>query len=545
MRPHLAHLTIHPVGDRAILVDLPGIAEVLRLHAFLKRQSDAGQIDVVPAAQTVLVIADSTAAARRLAAMIQHATLDGMLERDGSQIAARPTRDLINIDVVYDGEDLATAAAWAHMTPEALINMHSGRLWISAFGGFAPGFSYLISEVSEAKYPAIPRRSSPRISVPAGSVAMAGHYSAVYPGPSPGGWQLIGRTAAPLWDPHRASPALISPGNRVQFRPVRELIRLPALTTPGSAAATDTERTTAPTAPSVVVHSPGLQTTIQDLGRPGFAEIGVTGSGALDRAALRRANRLVGNTAETAGLETVLGGLEIEALHDQVLAVTGAPALLTITGTDGQWQNQASETPFVLRAGERLELGQPASGFRCYVAFRGGLDVPRIVSSCSTDLLSGTGPAPVEAGTLLPIKEATLGHIVGNPETPPQPLPEITVFHFVPGPRSDWFTKAALRSFGDQIWTVAPASNRIGLRLEGEPLERRRDVELASEGTVTGAIQVPPSGLPVLFLADHPVTGGYPVIGVVLTADLDQAAQLAPGARIRFLPCPDAGAVPS
>ncbi|MFD1213897.1 urea amidolyase, partial [Arthrobacter sp. GCM10027362] len=147
-------------------------------------------------------------------------------------------------------------------------------------------------------------------------------------------------------------------------------------------------------------------------------------------------------------------------------------------------------------------------------------------------------------GTVLPVAAAPPGAVVGFPEPPAAEPAEVTELRFVPGPRAEWFTEAALAEFGRQLWTVTPQSNRIGLRLDGTPLTRARTGELNSEGTVTGAIQVPPSGLPILFLADHPVTGGYPVAGVVLSADLDKAAQLAPGAMIRFVPCPDAAPVP-
>lgn len=504
---------LRPVGDRALLVELAGIEEILLLQDFLMGTPDPGQLDVVAAAKTLLVTADSPPALRRIAASIRAATLTGSRVRDDTVVV---------IEAVYDGEDLSEAAALADMSAEALVAMHSGNLWTAAFGGFAPGFAYLISDVD---YPAIPRRSSPRTSVPAGSVAMAGQYSAVYPGASPGGWQLIGRTTAPLWDPRRETPALINPGNRVQFSPVRELITVPIPTS-----------TTAGSPPSVVVRSPGMQTTIQDLGRAGHADIGVTASGALDRAALRRANRLVGNPVGEAGLETVLGGLVLEAQVDLVLAVTGAPAPLRITVPEGESRAQCAEQPFALLAGERLELGQPASGFRSYVAFRGGVDVPAVLSSRATDLLSGLGPAPLTPGTGLNIGVPTAAHVVGNPEVPAAAPQDVTVFRYVPGPREDWFTPAAQESFSTQVWTVTAASNRIGLRLDGEPLERLRHDELASEGTVNGAIQVPPSGLPVFFLADHPVTGGYPVIGAVIAEDLDQAAQLAPGARVRFQP---------
>ncbi|NKX54300.1 5-oxoprolinase subunit B/C family protein [Arthrobacter mobilis] len=519
-----APVHIRPAGDRALLVDLPGLQEVLSLQATLTADPADGQVDVVAAARTVLVTASSPAAARQIAARIRAADL-----------AAAPgaAADLVVVDTLYDGEDLAAVADLTGLSIDGVIAAHSGQTWTAAFGGFAPGFAYLAGEDTRLE---VPRRPSPRTAIPAGSVALAGTYSAVYPGRSPGGWQLIGRTTARMWDPHREQPALVRPGARVRFRPVRELVEI---SRPAPAAAG-----TGKPGHGVVVLSPGLQTTVQDLGRPGFADLGVTVSGALDRGALRRANRLAGNPAGAAGLETVLGGLVLEAAGDQVVAVSGTRVPLTITGPDGGGRMVAAEAPFALLDGETLTLGTPASGLRSYVAIRGGLDVPAVLAARATDTLSGTGPAPVARGTMLPVAAAPPGSVVGFPEPPAAEPAEVTELRFVPGPRADWFTAQSLAGLGQQLWTVTPQSNRIGLRLDGTPLERARAGELDSEGTVSGAIQVPPSGLPILFLADHPVTGGYPVAGVVLAADLDKAAQLGPGARIRFVPAPEAAPVP-
>lgn len=516
------NVRISPVGDRAILVELPSLNQVLSLHALLKDSPGPGQVDVVAAALTVLVTADSTATATRIAAWVKSADLTAVPERNDT---------LTVIDTSYEGEDLNAVAELMGLSREAVVGYHSGRTWTAAFGGFAPGFTYLSRDDDDVS---IPRRATPRTVVPAGAVALGGKYSAVYPRPSPGGWQLIGRTTAQMWDPTRRDPALISSGNRVRFRPVREIVELSQ--PPVDAAGVSFEG-------GLQVVASGFQTTVQDLGRPGMADIGVTGSGALDRSALRRANRLVGNAAEAAGLESVHAGLELQAMSDQVIAVSGARPALVISAVDGAQRLVPSEAPFALLAGERVTLGTPTVGFRSYVAFRGGIEVPAVLGSRSTDVLSGLGPMPLATGDRLRVTAMRTGSAVANPETPPPAPVGACVLRYVPGPRADWFSSAALDSLAEKLWTVTPASNRLGLRLDGVPLERRISGELVSEGTVDGAIQVPPSGLPVLFLADHPVTGGYPVIGVVLSADLDKAAQLAPGSTIRFHPCPEAGPV--
>ena len=510
---------LRPVGDRAVLVELGSLAEVLSLQSQLHERPLDGQLDVLAAAETVLVTAVSGAAARGFAARLRLMDVGTITGTDATMVI---------IDTVYDGEDLARVAELIGLGRDGVIAAHSEQTWTAAFGGFAPGFAYLTGETEALT---VPRRSTPRSAVPAGSVALADTYSAVYPRASPGGWQLIGRTTAQLWDLRRDQPALVLPGNRVRFRSVRELVL---------AADHHLSASAAPTPPDgVIVRSPGLQTTVQDLGREGHAALGVPGSGALDRGALRRANRLAGNPPGTAGLENALGGLALESVTDQVLAVTGTWIPLTIDGPMGT-RSVPTETPFALLAGETLTLGAPTVGVRSYVAFRGGLDVSPVLGSRSTDTLSGIGPKQLAAGTRLRVLAAPPWSVVGAPGAPPDPPAAVTELRFVPGPRSDWFSPETIARLTSATWTVTAKSNRIGLRLDGDPLERARPGELPSEGTVTGAIQLPSSGLPVLFLADHPVTGGYPVVGVVLPADIDRAAQLPTGAEIRFIPAPGA-----
>jgi biotin-dependent carboxylase-like uncharacterized protein len=382
----------------------------------------------------------------------------------------------------------------------------------------------------------VPRRSSPRTAVPAGSVALAGNYSAVYPRQSPGGWQLIGRTAARMWDLGRDQPALAAPGDRVQFRPVRELVELESQV--DAPAATGSAESS-----GLRIVSPGLQSLIQDLGRAGHAGLGVGAAGALDRSSLRRANRLVGNPPSAAAVETVAGGLTVQAVGDQILAVTGAPGQLTLRRPDEESddpdtyleRNIATAAPFSMLDGEELTIGPPQNGFRSYLAVRGGLAAEEVLGSRSTDTLSGLGPAPLMVGDFVATGGATVSQSVDNPELQPDfPGPGVTVLDVVPGPREDWFDAAEVESFYSQEWEVTPRSNRVGMRLAGKALQRSREGELPSEGTVSGALQVPPEGMPVLFLADHPVSGGYPVIGVVVERQLDLAGQVPIGARIRF-----------
>jgi biotin-dependent carboxylase-like uncharacterized protein len=270
----------------------------------------------------------------------------------------------------------------------------------------------------------------------------------------------------------------------------------------------------------------GPLATVQDLGRPGYAALGVPRSGGFDRGALRLANRLVGNAEDAAAIEVTLGGLAITARDAVTVALTGA----VCPGLD--WG-----TPVTVAAGRTVRLGPPAVGLRSYLAVHGGVAAPAVLGSRSTDTLSGLGPAPLRAGDVLAVGP-TAGPVSGVAAAPVRPSGVLDV---ALGPRDDWFTAAALDRFANAVWTVRPDSDRVGLRLDGPALERSRTGELPSEPTLPGAVQVPGGGRPIVFGPDAPVTGGYPVLAVL--RDLDRAAQLRPGDAVRFRITPgwDAG----
>ena len=275
---------------------------------------------------------------------------------------------------------------------------------------------------------------------------------------------------------------------------------------------------------------PGPLATVQDRGRTGWASIGVPRSGAADRPAAALANRLVGNDPSAAVLEATAGGLRLRAERTVLVSVTGASVPLVIDG-----RAAPLNAPLTLRPGAELALGRPAVGLRSYLAVRGGIDVPEVLGSRSTDTLSGLGPAPLRAGDVLPVGGLAAAEPIVDVAAvrPPEQRPVLRV---LPGPRRDWLAPTAWTALTCAEWTVSADSDRVGLRLSGPRLERSRDDELPSEGLVPGALQVPPDGAPVLFLADHPVTGGYPVLAVVATPDLPAIAQLRPGDTLRFRP---------
>jgi biotin-dependent carboxylase-like uncharacterized protein len=282
------------------------------------------------------------------------------------------------------------------------------------------------------------------------------------------------------------------------------------------------------------VDATGPQCTVQDLGRPGFAQLGVGRSGAADRGALIRANRLVGNADGAAALEITLGGFRLTARADCRVAITGAALPVSVDGASREFG-----TVLDLVAGQQLRLGRPTRGLRSYLSVLGGIDGPEVLGSRSTDTLSGLGPSPIAAGDELPIGVPMGGRVAGD-IPPAAPEPDGTVeLPAILGPRTEVFTEEAIAEFADVVWTVGVNANRVGLHLDGPPLARRDTGELPTEPMVAGAIQVPGSGRPVVFLADHPLTGGYPVIAVLTSAAVDLAAQLRPGRRLRFRPVPD------
>jgi KipI family sensor histidine kinase inhibitor len=521
-------MRILTASDHALLIEADDLDEAMRLN--LAWEGVPGVLERIPGARTVLVRFDPLRVSASDLAIALAAT-----EIDTAHL---PGTGEVTVPVRYDGEDLAEAASLLEVSAEELVNRHLAADWRVAFSGFAPGFGYVVS--SDPLFD-VPRRSSPRTRVPAGSVALAGQFTGVYPRESPGGWQLIGRTDAVMWDIDRDPPALLSPGTTVRFEQVRDTARLDAGR--GDVARLDRNGADAVHAPApgfgtgaaVEVVRSSLQLLVQDAGRPGYAALGVSASGAADRRAMRDANRAVGNTSEAAVLESV-GGAVLRFRGSGVAAVTGALGSLTLQEADGGARPVTHGEPFATVDGDELTLGHPECGLRYVIAVRGGLDAVPALGSRAADTLAGLGPEALAPGAVLPVGHAGL-HAV-EPTVVPRELPapgglvdlEITL-----GPRDDWFTAAALTTLTGQEWTVTPRSDRVGIRLQGEmPLERALGGELPSEGAVTGAIQVPPDGQPVLFLPDHPLTGGYPIIGALTDRSLDLAGQLAPGVRLRF-----------
>ena len=502
-----------PAGDQALLVELADLDTVLSLFASLTADPPQGVLELVPAARTLAVTYDrhritATALAQQIA------------RRDLSVRPGTKGRE-IEIPVTYDGQDLAEVARLTGLTEMEVIARHTGTLWQAAFNGFAPGFCYLTGGDPAL---AVPRRESPRSAIPAGSVALAGPFSGVYPQQSPGGWQIIGTTHMPMWDLGRSPPALIAPGDRVRF-----------VDRPGHRGATPAKAASltpaAPPARLDVIAAP-LPVLFQDGGRPGQLSQGIAASGAADKGAFRALNRLLGNPASAAALELGAGPLTLCATASCTLALTGGDRRITLNGNT----EVAAGQPFAVDPGDEIAFGGPRSGCYSYLGVRGGFAITPVLGSSATDTLAHIGPEPVRAGGWIGLASRPAQPI--GPADPAADLPQtgsVVVIDVVPGPRTDRFSANTFARFLAGEWLVTPQSSRIGKRLEGpDRLLRDDQHELPSEVTMTGAIQIPHAGQPVLFLADHPLTGGYPVIATVAAHHLDLAAQIPPGAKIRF-----------
>ncbi len=524
------------LGECALLIGVEDAAAARRLTAALHEGGLGGAVprEVVGGLATVLVTLapdgeDPDALRERLAELV--AAVASARERGGPEgdEPGGDGRPVVSIPTLFDGPDLDEVAAWAGGTASSVIERLTARVLTVEAVGFSPGFAYLAGLPEEMA--AVPRRSSPRPVVPAGSVAVAGGYAAVYPSPSPGGWQLLGRTEEALFSPLDPPYARLAPGDRVQFTvsPETDLA-------PPAAVATAHPRTANP---AFVVEEAGVRTVLQDAGRVGMAAIGVPGAGPADPYNFEVANRLVGNDADAAALEITARGPTLRCLRPVFVAVVGPGLDVRVGG-----QPVPSGQVLPLTEGQRLSVGAVRGGLRAYLAVAGGFDGPLVLGSRSSDQLAGLGPGPLATGDGL--GTGTLRPPLGD-HVRPDALPEVAtgqpvVLRVVPGPHREWFAPDDFAGLAARRFRVGGQSNRVGVRLEqveGPPPLRPaggRSDELDSQGTVTGTVQVPPSGDPVILLPDHATLGGYPVRAVVATADHGLLGQCAPGASVLLVP---------
>ena len=499
---------IRDAGDSALLLEFEPVidaavnARAVAVAAQVRAARIPGVRDVVSTYQAVAVFFDPlTTDYAKVVEALSAAPMPGA-GVDGRRI---------DIPVAYGGEhgpDLEAVAAWAGLAPEEVVRRHTGAVYRVFMLGFLPGFAYLGAVDSSI---AAPRREEPRLSVPAGSVGIAGAQTGIYPQRSPGGWQLIGRTNAAIFDPTRTPASLFAPGDEVRFvdDPERALAT-PEPSTPRMSAMPAAARR------SLTVTSPGLLTTIQDLGRWGRQNVGVPVSGAMDTLSHRVANALVGNPADALTLEATIVGPALRLESEMLVAVAGADFQATVDDEELPL-NEARRC----RPGSVLRFGECRRGARVYVACDGGFTEPRHrgIRAGERLWLGGAAGAPrsVAVAQAAPSGGARL--------------------RVLPGPQEDFFDAAAIDTLQRTRFTITPRSDRMGYRLAGGRIARADAREMISSVALTGGVQVPPSGEPILLMADRQTTGGYPQIATVISADLPLAGQLAPGDWIEFAVC--------
>lgn len=526
---------IDAMGECGLLVTLgrgisAGVDSRVHLLAVVVREAQIrGVRDIVPTYASVLVTFEPE--------ICSEEALRGHLLRllDGLAAAPEATSHTVEIPVSYGGEsgpDLADVATLHGLTPGEVVALHTAPLYRVYFLGFMPGFPYMGGLDPRI---ATPRLPAPRVRVPVGSVGIAGEQTGVYPFDSPGGWRLIGRTAVPMWDSGRDSPTFLLPGDHVRFRQTAELVLLaPPLESVDSSLSGGV--------PTFEVIQPGGLTLVQDLGRPGYAHLGLSAGGAMDPQAPGLANRLVGNPAGHATLELTWSGPTLRAIRTTVIALAGADMGCTVDD-----RSVPPGISWLVRAGSIVRFGKAATdagGMRAYLAVAGGISVPVVLGSRSTYLparIGGLYGRALRTGDTLKVGEVrrSMAELAGK-LAPASTTTIIShtdaVLRFVRYRGEGAATNAAIDHLLATTFTVSEASDRMGTRLV--PAERgtggEAEGEVVSFGVVRGAIQLPPGGVPLVLGADHQTTGGYPLVGVMARVDWPVLAGLRPGQAVRL-----------
>jgi len=537
---------VQPLADSGILftfgdeISIDLSRRIGQLVTLLDAQPLAGIIDLVPSYTTLVAIIDPLIA--------NQAKVSERIQVLWNEIAHLPSiehesaREIV-VPVAYGGNhgpDLDDVAAHTGLSAQEVVRRHADGHYLIGALGFAPGFSYLIGLSPEL---VTPRRATPRTLVPAGSVGIGGNQTGVYALPTPGGWSLIGQTPLRLFRPERDEPFLIRAGDSMRFEPISEA-RYDEIAAAESRLDIDPHRE--PDSNTVFeVLTPGLQTTIQDPGRPGYGRFGVSPGGAADRNALVTANRLAGNIDSAAALEITLLGPRLRVETRCRVAIAGADLGARLKGS-----SLPNGVPVNLQEADEIWfdpaiVASVGGGARAYLAVSGGFDVPIVMGSRSTDLTAGFGGwqgRSLRSGDRLSISDPvhhipreTDGDIRKDFHASTKPyVADMRSIRIVRGPQADRFDESAWTTFLGAEFTVSSQSNRLGLRLDGPSLAPTGGADVISEGIVTGSIQVTGGGQPIVMLPARATIGGYAKIATVISVDLDLLGQKKPGDRLRF-----------
>jgi KipI family sensor histidine kinase inhibitor len=536
-------------GDQGLVVEIgEGIDETVNrnVHALalaLERRHLAGIVDLIPTYRSLLVNYDPL---RVGLCELKNAVADAAAGLDAISL---PTPRSVEIPTCYGGQygpDLPFVAEHNHLTEDEVVAIHTSGAYRVFLMGFIPGFTYLGGMSPRI---ATPRLQTPRTSIPAGSVGIAQQQTGIYSVESPGGWQLIGRTPARLFDPFRTPPTLVEPGDAITFvavdeRRYRQLeerarseVRSPRAEVRTSESPTPDAGPVPPEGErgqaAIEVLDAGALTTVQDLGRYGFQRYGVPVSGAMDAFALRIANLLVGNLEGAAALELTITGPQLLFLDNAVIAVAGADMQPRVDHLAAPtWQ------AFSVSKDAVLSFRGLRAGARAYLAIAGGIDVPVVLRSRSTYLRSHFGG--FEGRALRPGDRLSRGAVPETIEARQMPTSWLPIYlashrvRVVLGPQDAAFTSRGVQTLLSSAYTIGSQSDRMGYRLEGPRIEHRTGADIVSDGTPAGAVQVAGDGMPLILLADRGTTGGYAKIATIISVDLPRLAQSQPGDRVFF-----------
>ena len=543
-------IDILDLGDAALLVDFQGYPEPLsqihQLAKLLSSRSPHWLLDLIPGIDSLflaLKFSDYSYQDTRAAAK---AEIEAMLSNLFSDRKPEIKNEVVHrIRVCYDPElapDLLASAKRCKLSVREFINRHKNSKIHVDILGFMPGFSYCSGLDPKLK---LPRLESPRTNVPAGSVAIAELQTAIYPQPTPGGWNIIGRSPDVLFDPSRSHPSLLMAGDCVEFVEIdlAEFRKIEAqnLMKVGRAAIKSQAASH-----TIEVISPGLQTTIQCLPRYGFAHLALSAGGPMDQESARLANALLGNPTDAAGLEIVGAGTKLLFHEDTWVAWVGARCISQING-----DVVPSNRPVFLPKGAILSFESMLQGYRIFLALSGGIDSEFILGGRGSHLSAGIGGRVLQKGDILnlpyakdvcqrplieKLSEAKIAHPKWSIASPALPGKSLELIKVVPSIHLDVLSSAEQEALWKVIWTISSQSNRMGMRLESDFKVSSPIVGIASQGIWFGTVQLPPSGQPILMMAEHQTTGGYPRLMEIVSSERSKLAQLRPGHKIQFLP---------
>jgi KipI family sensor histidine kinase inhibitor len=499
---------LHALGDTAWLFKASGstpekkLELVLRLRRLLELHPIPEIVDIVSSFDTIAAHFNPADGAT----VLNHLT--SLRLDDGGDRQPLHGRT-VEIPVAYGG-DIHTLAEAKNLSEREAIDLHRNAEYTVAAIGFSPGFPYLHGLPPQLQQP---RLSSPR-KVAAGSVAVAAGQAGIYPFASQGGWHVIGRTDLKLFDPHRESPALLQPGDKVRFVEV-ETLRENEPPRPEFEAVTG----------GIQIIEPGALSSIQDHGRWGRQHLGVSPGGAADPVLASIANRLVGNPDDAAVIECTMTGPVLGFDVDARVAWVG-------------WADVSSGKPHEIKAGDRVDLRSRMCHLRGYVAVAGGIDVTEVLGSRATDLravLGGHHGRALQSGDILPIGTKGTAPVSEKWHVSwPRPAGRLIELRYLRGMQADWFTKEAQHHFSGNSYEISPTSDRTGTRLKGSKLELKEPREMVSQPVVFGSVQVPPDGQPIVLMSERQTIGGYPQIGHIISADIPKLARAWPGTQVRF-----------